>query len=100
MKTFQTKLSIKLNNGEYLDISAHIVLVISGTVERKACIFHSSETLDHLVRSLDMADTIPSENETSTVDQLMGNDYYLDINSTWSLSACIKIGLDTDRSYK
>ena len=43
MKTFQTKLSIKLNNGEYLDISANIVPVISGTVQSPACKFNSSE---------------------------------------------------------
>ena len=52
-------------------------------------IFHSSETLDHLVRSLDMADTIPSETETSTVELLIGNNYYFDI----ILSQKIKPGL-------
>ena len=79
VKTIQTKLSIKLNNGQYLDISANIVPVISGTVQRKASKFHSSENLDHLVRSLDTADSIPSETESSTVELLIGNDYYLDI---------------------
>ena len=71
MKTFQTKLSIKLNNGEYLDINAKIVPVISGIVQRPACQFHSSENLDNLVRSLDRADTIFSETETSTVELLI-----------------------------
>ena len=41
-------------------------IVISGNVLRKACKFHSFENLDHFARSLDMADTIPSETETST----------------------------------
>ena len=53
-------------------------IVISGTVLRKACRFHSFENLDHFALSLDMADTIPSETETST-ELLIGNDYYLDI---------------------
>ena len=79
VKTIQTKLSIKLNNGQYLDISANIVPEISGTVQRKAFKFRSSENLDHLVQSLDMADSIPSETESSTVELLLGNDYYLDI---------------------
>ena len=79
MKTIQTKLSIKLNNGQYLDISANIVPVISGTVQRKAFKFRSSENLDHLVQSLDMADSIPSETDSSTVELLLTNDYYHDI---------------------
>ena len=79
MKTIQTKLRIKLNNGQYLDNSANIVPVISGTVQRKAFKFRSSEILDHLGQSLDMADSIPSKTESSTVELLLGIDYYLDI---------------------
>ena len=40
---------------------------------------YSSKSIDHLVKSLDMANSIPSETESSTVDLLIGNDYYLDI---------------------
>ena len=79
MKTTQTKLSIKLNNGQHLDISANIVPVISGTVQRKALKLFPSKNLDHLVRSLEMADTIPLETESSAVELLIGSDYYLDI---------------------
>ena len=39
----------------------------------------SSENLEHLVSSLDLADTIPRESESSSVELLIGNDYYLDI---------------------
>lgn len=31
------------------------------------------------MKSLDLADTLPYENESTTVDFLLGNDYYLDI---------------------
>ena len=79
VKTAQTKLSIKLNNGQYLDITANIVPVISGTVQRKAMTLCSSKNMEHLVKSLDLADTIPFETESSTVELLVGNDYYLDI---------------------
>ena len=79
VKTTQTQLSIKLNNGEYLQVSANIVPIISGTVQRKAIKFHSSKNLVHLVRSLDMADSILSETDSSTVELLIGNDYYLDV---------------------
>ena len=79
VKTAQTKLSIKLNNGQYLDVTANIVPVISGTVQRKAMTLCSSKNMEHLVKSLDLADTIPLETESSTVELLVGNDYYLDI---------------------
>ena len=36
IKTTQTKLSLKLKNGAYLELSANIVQVISGSVQRKA----------------------------------------------------------------
>ena len=76
LKTVQTKLRMKLNNDQYIDITANIVPVISGTVQRKALTFSSSENLDHLIKSLDLADTIPLETESSQVELLVGNDYY------------------------
>ena len=79
MKTIQTKLRIKLSNGHYLDISANTVPVVSGTVQRKACKMRSFDNLDHLVRCLDMSDTIPSETETYPLELLRGKDCYLDI---------------------
>ena len=79
IKTTQTKLNIKLKNGQFLEISANIIPVISGTVQRKAMKIRSSENLEHLVSSLDLADTIPRESESSSVELFIGNDYYLDI---------------------
>ena len=77
--TTQTKLSIQLNTGQHLDVSANIVPFISGSVQRKALNVCSSDNLVHLMRSLDMADTIPSQTESSSVELLIGSDYYLDI---------------------
>ena len=42
-KTVLTKLSIRLNNDQYLDISANIVPVISGSAQRKALRFYDSQ---------------------------------------------------------
>ena len=39
----------------------------------------SSEHLEHLVKSVELAISIPSENEYSTVELLIGNDFYLDL---------------------
>ena len=69
-------MSIKWNNVHYLNISANVVPMISGTVQRKALSICHSENLDHLFRSLDMADTIPAETESSNVVLLIGSDYY------------------------
>ena len=79
VKTTQTKLKIKLNDGQFLDICANIVPIISGTIQRKAINLCSSKHMDHLIRSLDIADALPSETESSTVELLVGNDYYLDL---------------------
>ena len=48
-------------------------------MQRKATKFCLSENIDRLVSSLDLADSIPRESESSSVELLIGNDYYLDI---------------------
>ena len=52
---------------------------ITGTVHRKPLLFAPSENMDYLMNSLDLADTIPVESEATTIELLLGNDYYLDI---------------------
>ena len=59
IKTTQTKLSLKLKNGAYLELSANIVQVISGSVQRKAMKINSSKHFEHLVSSLELADDDP-----------------------------------------
>ena len=104
LKTVQTKLRMKLNNDQYLDITANIVPEISGTVQRKALTFSSSENLDHLIKSLDLADTIPLETESSQVELLVGNDYYYSSSenrsTTWLISSLIQTWVDFDWSIK
>jgi hypothetical protein len=62
-----------------MEIQANIVPVISGNIERKQLDFTTHENWKHLVKSLDLADTIPNENEQTSIELLIGNDYYLDI---------------------
>ena len=45
---------------------------ITGTVSAP------SEDIDNLMNSLDLADTIPVESESTMIGLLLGNDYYLD----------------------
>ena len=52
---------------------------ITGTVHRKSLVFAQSESMDYLMNSLDLADTIPLEYESTTIELLLANDYYLDV---------------------
>ena len=79
IKTPFTKLDIVLKNGKSLTISANIVPDITGTIERKAISITDSKELQDILTTVTMADTIPTVSEYSTVDVLIGNDFYLDI---------------------
>lgn len=78
VKTASTSLCIRLNNGKVLKISANIVPVISGTVQRRRLDTSSIENVRHFVKDVELADVIPTQYETSTVDLLIGNDHYFD----------------------
>lgn len=79
VKTSVTTMSLKLLNGEYLQIKANIVPVISGDIPRRFIDTSTIRDLDHLINSLDLADSIPKRGESSRIDLLIGNDYYLDL---------------------
>ena len=79
MRMASTNLYLRLKNGQYMRLSASIVPLISDNIHRKQLDVKVVKNLDHLLCSVDLADTIPKENETTTVDLLIGNDFYLDI---------------------
>ncbi|XP_052760015.1 uncharacterized protein LOC128202884 [Mya arenaria] len=79
IKTELTTLYLKLKNGQYIEIKANIVPVISGNIQRKTLNIKAMSDLDHLVNSVELADTIPRNCEMANVELLLGNDYYLDI---------------------
>ena len=79
IKTHLTTVCLKLKNGEFMKIKASIVPVISGNIQRKTLDISSMSELDYLVKSIDLADILPSKAESTTIDLLLGNDYYLDI---------------------
>ncbi|XP_060588499.1 uncharacterized protein LOC132743919 [Ruditapes philippinarum] len=79
IKTPVTKLDLKLNSGKSLQISANIVPVISGNVQRKNIDVSTMEQIGDLITSLDLADSLPLEKESTTIELLIGNDYYLDL---------------------
>jgi hypothetical protein len=79
LRTSWATLSLKLNNGEYLNIDVNIVPVISGDIQRRSFDFSKVRNFKHIVKSLDLADSLPTQKESTSIDLLIGNDYYLDL---------------------
>ncbi len=70
---------MKLKSGQHLQITANIVPVISGELQRVPVKDLQSDTVQDIVRTVELADTIPTENETAPIELLIGNDYYMDL---------------------
>ena len=73
-----TKLDIVLKDGSILTIRANIVPQIAeSTVQRRPVNLKSLDNWDCLLwNEFSLADDIPAERETSSVELLIGNDYY------------------------
>ena len=65
-----------LRDGTLFKMKVNIVPRISGTISRAAV---SAGKLKKAVNVFDLAESIPYEEESSTIDILLGNDYYLDL---------------------
>lgn len=76
LKTTLVELGLKLKNGETMNIQANVVPKITGMIQKAPV---NSEQFDPLVRGHELADTLPNELEVSSVELLMGNDYYSDL---------------------
>ena len=74
-----TKLDIVLKDGSILTSRANVVPQISESIQRRPVNLKSLDKWDCLWYEFSLADDIPSERETSSVEPLIGNDYYLDI---------------------
>ena len=76
MITGTSEILLLLKDGKLFKIKVNIVPRISGTISRVAvCV----GKLKKVVNVFDVADSIPYEEESSTIDILLGNDYYLDL---------------------
>ena len=74
-----TKLDIVLKDGSILTIRANVVPQIAESIQRRPVNLKSLDNWDCLWNEFSLADDIPTERETSSVELLIGNDYYLDI---------------------
>ena len=74
-----TKLDIVVKDGSTLTINANVVPHIAESIQRRPVNSTSLDNWDYLWAEFSLADDLPKERETSSVEQLIGNDYYLDI---------------------
>ena len=64
---------LNLKNGQTMYIQANVVPKITGMIQRAHI---NSKQFEPLLKKHQLADTLPSELEISTVELLIGNDYY------------------------
>ncbi|XP_028518889.1 uncharacterized protein LOC110251976 [Exaiptasia diaphana] len=77
INTPTTNLDLPLKDGTTLHLTVNVVPKITGEVHRHPI---SSQALNsHLLKDIELADKLPLERQTSNIDLLIGNDYYLDI---------------------
>ncbi|XP_060608441.1 uncharacterized protein LOC132760480 [Ruditapes philippinarum] len=74
-----TQLNIRLKDGQNFAITANIVPTITGSIQRKPVSISNNGEFRSLIKNLTLADDIPTEEYTDSIDLLFGNDYYLDI---------------------
>ncbi|XP_077989885.1 uncharacterized protein LOC144444346 [Glandiceps talaboti] len=79
VKTSLTKLQLKLRDGTFLTMTVNIVPKITGTIHRMPLSIETCTNWGFLWRGIPLADDIPTKVETSTIELLIGNDYYLDL---------------------
>ena len=79
IKTPTIKLNILLKDGSTLKISANVVPQIAGSIQRRPVNLKSVKNWEYLWTEFSLADDFPNVRETSSVELLIGNDYYLDI---------------------
>ncbi|XP_071150567.1 uncharacterized protein [Mytilus edulis] len=79
LRTQKVSLKIRLKDGVCMLIDANVVPKITGSILRRPLQMDVCENVKYLCNNLQLADTLPSSLESSTIEILIGNDYYLDI---------------------
>ena len=79
VQTRTTHLQVKLVYGTYTTLNANVVPQIAGNIVRKPIGNNIQEKYKHLFEMTKLADNLPTKDETSSIELLIGNDYYLDL---------------------
>ena len=72
------KVDITLKDGSICTITANVVPSITGNIQRGPINLSSVQDREYLVKQYPLADILPCERESSTIELLIGSDYYLD----------------------
>ena len=67
IKTKSAQLQLKQRDGTLMKITANIVPSITGTIQRQPVTFESKERFKKMIEGFHLADTIPLEKESDTV---------------------------------
>jgi hypothetical protein len=59
-----------------VQITANIVPLISGELQRKPTSDPFSDRVNDILSTVQLADTMPKESESSSIEFLIGNDFY------------------------
>ena len=78
-ETRNTKLDIVLKDGRVMKINANVVPQIAESIQRRPVNLKSLDNWKCLWNEFSLADDLPSKGEISSIDLLIGNDYYLDM---------------------
>ena len=78
-QTQTTKVDITLKDGSICTITANVVPSITGNIQRVPINLSSVQDREILVKQYALAETLPCERESSTIELLIGSDYYLDL---------------------
>lgn len=76
INTSVVELQIKTLDGTFLKVTANVVPVITGSIQRIPINF---QRYSCLIRQLPLADSIPTTVENKNIDFLLGNDYFWDV---------------------
>nr|XP_058965776.1 uncharacterized protein LOC131792425 [Pocillopora verrucosa] len=78
LQTPVTELRLLTKDGSSLHLRVNVVPKITGTLQR-ACF--DRKKIEHLLKDITLADSIPTSKETASIELLLGSDYYCDIFS-------------------
>ena len=76
--TAETTIAIMLKGGSTMNINANVVPSITGSIIRRPTQCKSIQNWEHLWNKENLADSLPTEKEETTIGLLIRSDYYLD----------------------
>lgn len=79
VKTAKVLLKVKLRNDSYIQLDANVVPKITGPIQRRPIKIYIGKNMRYLWKNVQLADTLPTSLESSSIEILVGNNYYFGI---------------------